>query len=42
MDYVNCNLCPRGCGVDRTRGQTGLCGAGDTALVAKAMIHKWQ
>ena len=42
MDYVNCNLCPRGCGVDRTRGQTGFCGAGDTALVAKAMIHKWE
>ena len=42
MDYVNCNLCPRGCGVDRTRGQTGFCGAGDLALVAKAMIHKWE
>lgn len=42
MDYVNCILCPRGCGVDRTRGQTGFCGAGDLALVAKAMIHKWE
>lgn len=42
MNYVNCNLCPRGCGVDRTRGQTGFCGAGDTALVAKTMLHKWE
>ena len=42
MNYVNCNLCPRRCGVDRTRGQTGFCGGGDTALVAKAMLHKWE
>ena len=42
MNYVNCNLCPRGCGVDRTRGQTGFCGGSDTALVAKAMLHKWE
>ena len=42
MNYVNCNLCPRRCGVDRTRGQTGFCGASDAALVAKAMIHKWE
>lgn len=42
LSYVNCNLCPRQCGVDRTRGQTGFCGGGDTALVAKTMIHKWE
>ena len=42
MNYVNCNLCPRRCGVDRTRGQTGFCGAGDLALVAKTMLHKWE
>ncbi len=42
MRYVNCNLCPRGCGIDRTRGQTGFCGCGDTPLVAKAMLHKWE
>ena len=40
--YVNCTLCPRQCGVDRTAGQTGFCGCGDTALVAKAMLHKWE
>ena len=42
MDYVNCNLCPRQCGVDRTAGQRGFCGCPDTALVAKAMLHKWE
>ena len=42
MDYVNCNLCPRSCGADRAAGQTGFCGCPDTALVAKAMLHKWE
>ena len=42
MSYVNCQLCPRRCGVDRTRGQRGFCGAPDTALVAKTMLHKWE
>ncbi len=42
MNYVNCNLCPRGCGVDRTAGQTGWCGAPDVALVAKTMLHPWE
>ena len=42
MDYVNCTLCPRQCGVNRSAGQTGFCGCGDTARVAKAMVHKWE
>ncbi len=42
MDYVNCELCPRRCGVDRTAGQTGFCGCLGDALVAKAMLHKWE
>ena len=42
MSYVNCKLCPRQCGVDRSQGQTGWCGCPDTALVAKAMLHKWE
>ena len=36
MDYVNCTLCPRQCGVDRTMGQRGFCGAPAEAMVAKA------
>ena len=42
MDYVNCQLCPRRCGVNRAAGETGFCGCGNTALVAKAMLHKWE
>ena len=42
MNYVNCNLCPRSCGIDRTAGQVGFCGAPATAMVAKAMLHKWE
>ena len=42
MSYVNCKLCPRLCGADRTSGKTGFCGCPDTALVAKTMLHKWE
>ena len=42
MDYRNCRLCPRQCGVDRENGQWGFCGCPGTALVAKAMLHKWE
>ena len=42
MDYKNCTLCQRQCGVDRTAGETGFCGCPDIALVAKTMIHKWE
>lgn len=42
MDYVNCNLCPRQCGVNREVGETGFCGCPGTALVAKTMLHPWE
>ena len=42
MDYRNCELCPRRCGVDRMAGERGWCGAPDTALVAKTMLHQWE
>ena len=42
MDYVNCELCPRRCGVDRTAGERGFCGAPDKAMVAKTMLHMWE
>ena len=42
MDYQNCQLCPRRCGVDRRAGRRGFCGGPDVALVAKAMIHRWE
>ncbi len=42
MDYLSCNLCPRRCGVNRIAGETGFCGCPATAMVAKAMLHKWE
>ena len=42
MSYVNCKLCPRECGIDRTSGKTGYCRCPDTAMVAKTMLHKWE
>lgn len=42
MCYVNCNLCPRRCGVDRTAGKAGWCRCPDIPLVAKTMLHRWE
>ena len=42
MNYVNCNLCPRQCGVNRAGGETGYCGCPDGTIVAKTMLHKWE
>ncbi|MBQ6660745.1 MAG: radical SAM protein [Lachnospiraceae bacterium] len=36
-----CNLCPRGCGVDRTQ-KPGVCGCKDTMRVARAALHMWE
>ena len=41
-DYSFCRLCPRQCCVDRTASETGFCGCGDQALVAKTMLHRWE
>ena len=42
MVYVNCELCPRRCGVNRRAKETGFCRCPAGALVAKAMLHKWE
>ena len=42
MEYSNCTLCPRRCGVNRSAGERGWCGAPDIALVAKTMLHQWE
>ena len=42
LDYVNCKLCPRQCGVNRTAGERGFCRCPDTALVAGTMLHMWE
>ena len=42
LTYNPCRLCPRACGAARSRGELGFCRCPDTALVAKAMLHKWE
>ena len=34
-----CYLCPRACGADRSAGDLGFCGMGDTALVSRYSLH---
>ena len=38
----HCTLCPRRCGVDRTAGQTGYCGALAEVQCARAALHFWE
>jgi len=35
---VNCNLCPRQCGVDRTAGEKGFCGLDDTVRCFREVL----
>ncbi len=35
----NCRLCARRCGVDRTKGERGVCGLGLDAYVAEHFVH---
>ncbi len=35
-----CTICPQNCPVDRTRGKTGACHAGDQAIVGSWNIHR--
>jgi putative pyruvate formate lyase activating enzyme len=36
---THCTLCPRGCGVDRTAGETGICKTGRLAVVSSYNAH---
>lgn len=38
---MNCNLCPRRCGIDR-KTDTGYCKTGDKIKIAKVMLHHWE
>lgn len=42
MNYKNCDLCPRMCGVDRTAGQVGFCGMPASLTAARAALHYWE
>lgn len=37
-----CTLCPRRCGANRSGGQRGFCGAGQTVRIARTMLHRWE
>jgi len=37
-----CNICPRGCGADRDRGEVGVCHTDGVIRVAKYMPHFWE
>ncbi|MHC4752648.1 MAG: radical SAM protein [Planctomycetota bacterium] len=39
-EYMNpCTLCPRKCKVNRSKGETGFCGVGDTPIVSSVAPH---
>ena len=40
-EYLNCNLCPRGCGADRSTVK-GFCGESNILRVARASLHLWE
>lgn len=35
-------ICPHECGVDRTRGESGVCGASSDMVVSRAALHFWE
>ncbi len=42
LSYTHCTLCPRRCGVDRTRGQFGFCKMPGQVHAARAGVHYWE
>ena len=42
MTYEACDLCPRACGVDRTRGERGACRMTSRLVLARAALHHWE
>ena len=40
--YEDWLLCPRKCGINRSTGQTGVCGVSSEIKVARAALHYWE
>lgn len=40
--YEDCLLCPKKCGINRSTGQTGVCGVSSEIKVARAALHYWE
>ncbi|MCI8641859.1 MAG: radical SAM protein, partial [Clostridia bacterium] len=41
MNLEKCNICPRNCGIDRTKG-IGYCKCNDKIKIALASIHRYE
>ncbi len=41
LDFTNCHLCPRNCGINRNIS-VGFCGCGSTLKAARAALHHWE
>lgn len=39
--YINCQMCPRNCKVDRRTGK-GICNSSDKCMIARAALHYWE
>lgn len=39
---MKCNICPRGCNVDRSEGKIGYCGESTQIRVARTSLHQWE
>ena len=42
FSYEACELCPRRCGVNRLRGERGVCRMGAKLMAARAALHYWE
>ena len=42
MPYKKCNLCARGCSVNRENGELGYCKMSSAPVVARAALHRWE
>ena len=42
MDLERCNICPRNCKIDRTKGKKGYCKCDDKIKIALASIHQYE
>lgn len=40
--YESCEICPRRCGVNRLKGERGICGCDASLIAARAALHMWE
>lgn len=42
MILTACTLCPRQCGANRTKGESGFCGAASDIVIGRYSLHMWE